>query len=248
MSDGNDTERWLADLGLSIHELLRYGYGGLLVFLVGGLVDPQGTRTVVQTLTSPLSIVVALALGCAIYAAYRPIAELLFWGLEGIHSRLSDGGKRDAGFTCCSDYFKTKWNVQLRLGREAFRVVRASNEFKERQKQFYLQHSELHTVFITAFILFIASASVGIIQHPGALVSAWTLFGVAVIALICGSVGDCLLCRQECKTMLMMMDPEAIEAILRRTGFIKPRVDARATAEQDESSDRSGPTLGEIRG
>ena len=170
MADKDGSPGWLADLGVSIHEVLRYCYGGLLVFLVAALVDPKDTKTVIDSLSAPVSILIALALGGAIYAAYRPlIGEPLFLFEEWVHCWLSSTRReKGKGCTCCSDYFLTTWKVSLSLGREAFRTVKNSEIFnQERQRQFYLQHSELHTLYVTFFVLLIAAVFVAIRQPEG---------------------------------------------------------------------------------
>ena len=68
MSDAGKPLGWASDLGLTIHEVLRYAYGGLLAYLVAAIVSPTSTKDVVESLGTTLSVLTAFALGAAIYA------------------------------------------------------------------------------------------------------------------------------------------------------------------------------------
>jgi hypothetical protein len=207
---------WLAKLGVTIHEVLRYCCGGLLAFLVGTLIDPDGVEKVVESLTVTMSILIALALGGVIYAAYRPlVGALLWWLAELVHSwwsKWQDG--RGKGRTCCTHYFMSEWRISRRLAREAFRTVRSCDAFnQDRQREFYRQHSELHTVYVTSVVLFVGAIVVWVRQPTGTLVSGWTLAIVAIFFGISACVGDMSLCCQECKALLLVPKDKVRECL-----------------------------------
>jgi len=164
------------------------------------------------------SVLIAFALGGAIYIGHRAVlGEILYWLHEKAHIFIS---RKRMGYTCRSAYFVNEWQLTLPLATEAFRTVRDDKAFdQERQSRFYLQHSELHTLYVTFFVLTIGACVVWIRCPAGALVSGTTLFIVGLFALLSGFVGNILLCRQECKAMLLI-DREKIRKLLEQTQFI----------------------------
>ncbi len=55
---------------ISLRELLRYGYGGLLAILLAGIIDPGWLKDAVATLGPALTPVAVIAIGAAAYVAY----------------------------------------------------------------------------------------------------------------------------------------------------------------------------------
>jgi|GEM_PF-2783450 len=240
----NDKEKalgWLTDFGVTIHEVLRYGYGGLLAYLVAALVDPAGTKTVVESLGTTISVLLAFAIGGVVYAGHRPlIGEGLYLLHEKMHGLVSS---KSGGYTCRGAYFVKEWQLPLHLATEAFRTVRDDDAFDQaKQRRFYLQHSELHTLYVTFFVLLSGAGFVWICNPEGALVSGATLFLVALFALLSGFVGNILLCRQECKAMLMV-SPTRIRELMETAQFISPAAKAEAAAEQADAEDRPSARL-----
>src|SRR5262245_37016062 len=117
MPDHDEKMGWLTQLGVTIHEVLRYGFGGFLAFLVAALIFPNGTKTVLESLGTVVAVLVAIALGGAIYALHRPISEPLYWAHEGIHRLWKKG---DDGFICRGAYFGRKWEIPFYLTGDAF--------------------------------------------------------------------------------------------------------------------------------
>jgi phosphoglycerol transferase MdoB-like AlkP superfamily enzyme len=214
---------WLSDLGLTIHEVLRYGFGGLLLYAVAALCAPTETKTVLEALGTTISVILAFTLGAAIYAAYRPILGefLLYRAHEWLHIKLS---RWQSGCTCRSAYFIDGWpnaNLSIASAMEAFRTVRDSKEFDQiKQRRFYLQHSELHMLYVAFFVLAITAVVLWIKNPTGTLVSPWTMFVVALFFSASGFVGNVHLCRQECK-VLLQIDKAAVENILVNAQFIQ---------------------------
>ena len=151
MTDAGKTAESLAKIGVTIHEVLRYGYGGLLAFLVAALISPD------------------------------------------------------------SEHFDQK-----------------------KQGRFYLQHSELHSVHVTFFVLLVGAIFAGLYGTTESLVSGWTLCAVAVIAMVAGFIGDTLLCRQECKVLLPISEAK-IANLLEDAQMISP---AKAAEKRDAAQER----------
>ncbi|MGB2697166.1 MAG: hypothetical protein WBD28_04810 [Candidatus Zixiibacteriota bacterium] len=222
MEDKDRILSWLNTLNLTIHELLRYGYGGLLAYLVAYLIEPYGTKKFIVTLGPSMNIILAFALGGAIYVVHRPIiGELLYLLHELVHIQLSRcSRKRGRGCTCRTDYFKYQFNLSISSATEAFRTVRDSEFYNQiRQSRFHRQHSELHMLYVTFFVLTIGAIVLLIEQPPNRIVTPLVLTIVALFALLSGFVGNILLCRQECKTLLLIPE-ETIRELLTTTEFI----------------------------
>jgi hypothetical protein len=215
MPEENKGLSWLADLGVTIHEVFRYGYGGLLAFLVAAMISPGSTKTLVESLGTVISVIVAFAIGGAIYAFHRAISEPLYWFHEWIHG-LWNPGKH--GFTCRSAYFRGK-GISFFLVGDAFRVIRDGAFEERRQKRFYLQHTELHTLYITFWVLVIGAFVIWLGGASEPLVKGWGLFVIAVFFLLAGIFGNILVCQQECKYMLLIPN-EKIEELLKQSAFI----------------------------
>ena len=90
MADKNNALSLPDSLQVTVHEVLRYGYSGLLASLVAALVAPASMRTMLESLGTTLSVIVAFAVGSAIYIGHRPIVgELLYLLHEYVHVRIS---------------------------------------------------------------------------------------------------------------------------------------------------------------
>jgi len=63
---------------IGVVRLLRYGYGGILFFLLVALIDPPYAGKVIDALGPVLSPLAALAIGAAIYVFHRHVVGELF--------------------------------------------------------------------------------------------------------------------------------------------------------------------------
>lgn len=208
----------LSRVGVTIHEVLRYAYGGLLVFLVAALTAPAATKTVVDALGTTMSLLTAVAVGAAVYIGHRPVlGELLYILHEALHALFSWNSPR----TCRSALFRRRFHVPFWQAAEAFRTVRDSNDFDQaKQRRYYLQHSELHTLYVTFIVLSLGACFLWVRPSEQALVSPMLLLAVAVFALASGLIGNILLCRQECKALLLIENGK-IWALLEKAEFTK---------------------------
>lgn len=214
-----------SDLGLTIHEILRYGYGGFLAFLVAAIISPAETKKVSEALGTAASIAVALAAGVAFYMFGR---TLLGWLMEIIHDtlhrvffepRLLALTKVKNACDCTSrrHYLERKFTISWWDSLNAFRVLRDSKYFDQiKGKNFYRQHSEVYILYLTSYI-FLAAAILSSWFKPQATypVNIVALFGsIAVVALIGGLLSDILLSKQEC-AYIKTLDQDAIKDLLK---------------------------------
>ena len=232
MDNINQTKSTLENLEVTIHQLLRYGYGGFLFYLVVAIIHPEITKQILlDTLGVPISTILAFMLGATIYTIHRPfIGEPLYYIHEVIHwclylimrkyYKIRDSNKH-YGYTCRTAYFMEKHGLGICLASEAFRSVRDSDKYdKKKQNRFHLQNSELHLLYITLFITTIGAFTIFFAKPGSALVTHNVLFFISGAVLLAGFIGRILLCRQECKAMLQIGE-KTIEEILEQQDFIE---------------------------
>ncbi len=222
---GDAVEKTLGKLEFSIHEALRYLYGGLVCLLVAVVVDSSFVKEVRDALGPMLCLIAALALGVAVYTLYRPIVgEGIFRIQEWLHSR---SRFHKTGCTCRTRALMDVFGVKtLANAGRAFRVVRDSKYVNQAlQRRYYLPHSELHAVFITAIATAVGSlvlwsrhdATTNDVATKAILLGSFSAF-----ALLTGVIGNMQLCTQECKTILQA-DKDAVRALLEQTECIEKR-------------------------
>jgi len=216
------------DLSLTIHDLLRYLYGGLLVYAIAGLGWPDYTNGFIEALGVTISVLIAFVLGGVIYTAYRPIIGEIFYFihllLHGIFNiRLL---RSNYGCTCRTIWLIRYKKVFFLQALDAYRSIRDSEAFNEkRQNRFHKQHSELHTLCITFTVMLTTSFLLKfnlLEQEPTGKLSISVLFIIGIIAFVFAIAGDILLCRQECKCMLEVSKDD-IDKILKNGEFIKTK-------------------------
>ena len=149
----NDIE-WLKRFGVSINEVLRYGYAGFLCLVIGGLVADDQTHNLVESLGTVLTAIAAVAVGAALYAASRnSFGFLIEFIQEHIHRwtwawLTGIPTKRER----LKELGVSYWNEVA-----AFRLVRDSELWpKDLQERFHRQQSEIHLIHLSNFVLLLA--------------------------------------------------------------------------------------------
>jgi hypothetical protein len=210
----------LGKLGVSIHELLRYGYGGLLSFLVAAAAYPTETQGALKALGTPIAVLAAFAIGGAIYAAYRPLGQLVDWLHWAIHYPIN---RLQNSYTCRTWVLVTQYKVRWWQAENAYRCIRDSDKFNEKMRErFYRQHSETHVLYVTFLVLLVGGIVICIAGPQGAHpVLKATLFAGAILSFLLGIRTDMLVCAQECKYMLVNIKSKDIEDILAKGKFVK---------------------------
>ena len=239
-----DTEKaldLLKELGVTINEVFRYAYGGLLAYLVAERLAPNEIEDMVERLGTPLSVLTAFGLGCVIYIGYRPvIGEALYWLQDWLH-RLSNCMGKTNGYTCHRAYLMTRFGLSRCMATEAFRILRDGGLLnQERQRRFHLQHSEMHMLYVTFFVLSVGVLAIWCLDLPNKRISWEILLMIALFALVSALRGDMLLCRQECRALLLHTDPE-IRKLLVDACFIEAHNKAGEAAQQGAPADADGP-------
>ena len=147
----------MKDFGLSVNQVIRYGFGGLLLFLLMAIIEPAWTWEKVQILGPVFVPFIALGIGLLIYVFYRPILGYsILWPLyDEIHRRLEHiwGYRREKPNThnCKKMYLIDKYNVLPGNAIDAYRIIRNDKHIfnKAIADNFLTQHSEIHLLYIT---------------------------------------------------------------------------------------------------
>ena len=71
--------RWFTDLGFRVHELLRYGYGGFLAYLLAAIAWPARAKEIVDALGASLSVLTAFALGSRSTPVFVRLSSFSGW-------------------------------------------------------------------------------------------------------------------------------------------------------------------------
>jgi len=201
-------------LRVTVNDLLRYGYGGLVALLVADIIIPKETREVIAALGSVLGSLVALAVGAAVYSFYRPVlGELVIYPLVGlIHRHLL----QKLGY-CKLSFLEERYGVPRRHRVNAYRLIRDSTLFSESMRSRFLrQHSEIHLLYITFTVLGIGAAIlwIQILANDSCKSNhALILSIIAFVSWVSGVVGDILICGQEC-VYLMSLNQDDVRSLL----------------------------------
>lgn len=200
-------------LGLTLRELLRYGYTGLLCLFLSSLIKPDETGQVVEALGNVLAPLVTIAIGAGIYAFHRtifndhllePLANWIHrqrepkWGFDPV---------KKVGYNCAYHLLIDKFHVARQNSINAYRVVRDSNLFEGHVRhRFHVQNSEIHILYLT----FTVSLGATLFLVFEQLLSGWwsrvcltvTLGVVSVISMMIGLLANVAICRQQCAYLL----------------------------------------------
>ncbi len=244
--EGEPVMDW-KEIGFTVNEIFRYGYPGLLSFLVATLISPDGTKNIVDALGGGVfSSFIAFGLGGAIYIFYRPFIcdRVLFRVCHRIHRwRKPKWGHQktnseDIRCNCVFHLLEEKFGVSRSNRLNAYRVVRDEKFNAKFRRNIYLQHSEIHLLYLTAFILWVALMY--LILAPlfspclnWERVELIVLFPIiSVLCLWFGFQADIDLCRRECAYLLKIIAKgEDVGGLLEQAGLGKRPEETKETRE-----------------
>lgn len=186
------------DFRVTLRELLRYGYGGVLASVVCWLIWPSETPGVIKTLNPGLTALGVFMVGIGVYAFHRALVNGF---LECLHWHLHSLGV--TGRTCVRHYLEKEQRIPRRDSLNAFRVVRDSELFTDRVRdQFHVQNSEVAVLNLTFTVLM---GAVLLLLGQQWWRSYWDrvplLVGLVFAGLVSGAAGvfaEISICRQEC--------------------------------------------------
>jgi hypothetical protein len=220
---------WTRALGVTLHDVLRYGYGGVLACVVAATLVPNHVKTIVESLGVVIAPAAALVIGAGIYSTYRSAFGRLLDKLQVyVHKKMAPSRGYDVnarrGFTCREHLLEERFGVNAHLCLDAFRVLRDSPLFAaEPRARFHRQHSEVHAVYVTGTVALGGAAACCIhgacagATHGCAVVIYLVL---ALIMFVAGLCADILLCRQECLYVLTLPEDD-IRALLIKVELVR---------------------------
>lgn len=174
--------------GVTPEQLIGYFYSGFLATLIFALLEPERTKSLIESLGSILSILIALGIGIGLYTIYfQIIGEFLLFQIQRFFHYLVDcliGNKHD-NQTSTTGYLGYL-GVPFFLRRRAYETLK--NEFEENpiKPNIHLLHGELHVIYITSTFLISASIYSYAKEYENAL--NWLVIGV--IFLIGALISD----------------------------------------------------------
>lgn len=197
---------------LNLTWIVRYGYGGALLYLIFVLHDPAEAKTITDASGSVLAPLLLLAAGACIYVFYRhlvgewflfPLAHFLdWWGVKG--------NRHETEGAVSPIFWLRQQGVPLTSCRAAYSAIRQHQAKREARAIFDRDHSEIHILYLTFLALTPAAA---IAWSDGAHGVALGCAFAAVVFLIGGLRADVQLHRLEFPT-LVPSDPERRAEVL----------------------------------
>jgi hypothetical protein len=218
------------DLGITINHILRYAYNGLIITVIGVAVEPILTKTLIDNLGGVLAPIVVIAIGAAFYSFYKPVLnEIVIANLyEFFHKyQQKSNMKRSISLCTCKTYYlQNEFKVKAQFRWTAYRIIRdqlLNKQYPEMAKRFELQHSEIHLLFLTATLLFLAILYLVVYQ----ISNGWCKYDITLILSACfltlswfGIRADMSICEYEC-AYLHLLKRDDISELLSRAQFIQ---------------------------
>lgn len=222
-------------IGITIRELLRYGYGGFILYAFSTLACPVEVSGILKALdlggaiTNPvLAPLGAILVGAGFYAVHRALLNdvilepVEYWIHRAMQLIRRSPAQEAVGHDCVRQHLEERTGVARRNSRDAFRVIRDSDLFAPHVRdRFHMQNSEVHLLFLTATAALLAL----LLRRSAEQCHTWrdavypqSLFlWAALIFFAVGLMATIRLCRQEC-AYLRGLDPRRIKERLQGSG------------------------------
>jgi hypothetical protein len=212
-------------LGIGIHELLRYGYAGLLAFAVAGITFPEWMTARIEQLGSVVTPLVAIVLGAAIYTVYRhSVGELAIHALVKWVHKKCDSRREPSQPTCKYRYLEIEYRVDSGDSLDAFRLIRdADAGGSTRWSSFFREHSEVHILYLTFFELLFIATPFALAVHRWGLSASFLVASLFFIAI--GLYADIRLNKRETAFLrrIEREEGERIRSLLEAAKYTAPR-------------------------
>ncbi|MBU1319436.1 MAG: hypothetical protein KKH67_09615 [candidate division Zixibacteria bacterium] len=219
----------LKDIGITINQIIRYGYGGFLFFLLCAIVHPEASKSVRESLGDVLCVVIGFSIGSAIYIANRPVlGDLVFWNLfEMIHRWRQSRSVREIdsierGFTCKRNLLERRYNVRRKDAENAYRLLRDKCYPEDMRGRFFAQHTEIHVLYVSFTVLFgffLHLLCCHIFYNRADWSYTIAFLVLSVLSVTFAMVEDIRVCEMECAHLLTLDDDE-IRQMVQRAEFI----------------------------
>jgi hypothetical protein len=200
----------LKDLSLTLNHLFRYLWGGILLFITFKLfrIDFPLLKELEKSPTFPLIIFIS---GAFLYVLYRAcLTRIIDW----LHIRI------DRDRDCLLNFIRRRFGFQEnRRIINLWRIIRDKYHDKKVVKNFYLQHSEVHMLYLSFFILSLVIIPKIVISFPIFTIELFLGIIVTFLLLLLGLELDLYICHQECLYLMTFelnrIENEVVNAINR---------------------------------
>jgi hypothetical protein len=198
---------------LTLSTLIRYGYGGLLLFVILLLKDPVRVKGYVEGAGSVLAPLAVLGIGACFYVLYRHLlGEWFLYPLAHIADWVTS--KENRGPNPISPIWHLRnLGLPYRQCRNAYNAVRREFLPEQVTKQLNMAHSEIHVLYITALeIPLLAAFRVDLWPWP-------YVVATAVLALLAALAADVRQHRYEHRSIVSTHSVEQLTNFLTQRGY-----------------------------
>lgn len=182
----------ITDIG--VVRLLRYGYGGILLCVLGVVINPAKAKQVIEALGPVLSPLAVLAIGAVIYILHRyAVGELfLYRFIHWLHSKWDHWRGRTGTDSTDPVAYLYAIGVKSGQGREAYSIFRrhyyADHDRKQKGENLDIAHSELHMLWLTVDETFAAGIYMSVTDRWEKAMPFLVIGIVVALAAICAEV------------------------------------------------------------
>lgn len=217
----------------TLHEILRYLWAGILTLIAWKTCDTESYHAAFKETTDAALAVAAGVGGAVIYACYRGFPAFIFdFAREVLHRLWGWIGGEES--TTPRALLKRKFKVKWEHSEEAYRLVRLLPNFEpEKRAIFYKQHSEAHTIFLTATITGVAAILRGFATGSAIDDRVRLLGTISVLTGILGILYDAAISRQ---LYFHINTLEGVGEKLADAGFCKRPANVEKVPYEDQSA------------
>ncbi|MEE9464309.1 MAG: hypothetical protein V3W14_01880 [Candidatus Neomarinimicrobiota bacterium] len=167
-------------IGITINQLIRYGYAGLVVVALGASYNWCLVEDIFNSSkTSSFVLVLALFLsGVLLYSLSRPLVMLIYFQVT---CRIVRCRASKIGVGSVEQYFQEFQITARPMWLNAFRLIRNTIFPPEVREQLHLQNSEVHVLYMTGIPFLIA----GLVSLVFNLYTSMPGIWMVIIGLIC---------------------------------------------------------------
>ncbi len=207
---------------LNLSWVIRYGYGGALLYLILLIRDPASMKAYTESAGAVLAPLLLVGAGTCIYVVYRHLlGEWLLYPFAHRLDYYTARGNRDLTAGAVSPiWWLAQRGVAKGARREAYTAVRREFLPADTRKQLDLAHSEVHVLYLTFIELFGLGA---ILLADG---NRWHLALVVAVSglvfLLAAWAADVRLHRHEFRSIVStdQSKRDGLEAFLASRGYV----------------------------
>lgn len=218
------------DLEINLNHFFRYIYGGFLLCLITIILFPLQSLELYKNLggkdmgSSVIFVIAIIAIGTGFYVWYKNLVSETVIDILHLDLLFLMFHRKEKCVFC---YLK-----ELGVRRDqlitAFRLIRDEHFKEEIHKMYYLRHSEIHVLYMTATACLIGFFTQKLLQNRITIIGEWPLVlqFVGITAFLAGVLCEMKLCADEYSYVNLIGD----------TVIKKTLTDAKLISEKREDS------------